>query len=154
MTGPVETERRGQYPLLRLVVAFSSWALSWLEEKEDGKRRLSGFRMVLALFAVTFVKHWPAEWNGPGVAALAVIVFGLPVRDLFRAVPVSEALAALRVFFENTMGKAASAVSRASEFVSTRLGGAEYGGPSPGYERPPEEPTDDKPDREREDDEP
>ncbi|GMV07368.1 MAG: hypothetical protein AMXMBFR53_36430 [Gemmatimonadota bacterium] len=114
------SERRREYPRLRLAVRFSSWALSWLEEKDKDGRRLSGFRLVLAAFAVGYLANWPQEWSGPAVAALAALVFGLPVRDLFRAIPAGEALAALRVFFENTMGKAATAVSdRAGGYFSS-----------------------------------
>lgn len=105
------SDRRHQYPRLRLAVRLSRWGLSWLEEKDADGRRLSGFRMILAAFAAGYLANWPAEWSGPAVAALAAIVFGLPVRDLMRAVPASEALGALRAFFDNVMGKAASAVA-------------------------------------------
>ncbi|MFA6044180.1 MAG: hypothetical protein WC718_04290 [Phycisphaerales bacterium] len=115
---PPVVERRA-YPRFRLAVRFSRWALSWLEEKTDNERRLSGFNLVLALFAVGFLNNWPAAWNGPAVAALAVIVFGKPVRDLFRMVPAGEALAALRVFFENVAGKAAAALPGAGFFSSS-----------------------------------
>lgn len=116
MTPAVE---RRAYPRFRLAVRFSRWALSWLEEKQDQERRLSGFNLVLALMAVGFLRHWPTTWTGPAVAALAVIVFGKVLRDLFRMVPAGEALAALRVFFENVMGKAASALPAAAGFVSS-----------------------------------
>lgn len=105
------SDRRRQYPRLRLAVRLSRWGLSWLEDKDAEGRKLSGFRMILTAFAVGYLLNWPASWSGPAVAALAAIVFGLPVRDLMRAVPASEALGALRAFFDNVMGKAASAVA-------------------------------------------
>ena len=106
-------------PRFWLLVRFSRWALSWLEEKQDNERRLSGFNLVLALMALGFLCNWPSAWTGPAVAALAVIVFGKPVRDLFRLIPAGEALAALRLFFENTMGKAASAVAGAGGYFAS-----------------------------------
>jgi hypothetical protein len=111
--------RRTEHPWLRLFVRFVGWLVSVVEDK-DYPGHLSAGRVVLLMMAVGFYSHWPAEWNGPAVAALAVVAFGMAVRDLMRAIPASEALDALRAFFGNVMGKAAAAVSeRAGGYYST-----------------------------------
>jgi hypothetical protein len=76
----------------------------------------SAFRTILFLFAWGYLSHWPDVLTGPAVALAAVIIFGLPIRDLFSKVPVSEALGAIRSFFDNVMGKAAAAVVPSAAF--------------------------------------
>lgn len=75
-----------------------SYPLTMFEGKhgDPRMRRLSQFRVVVGLFAIQFVRHWPDAWTGAEVSALAVIVLALPVADLFARVPVTEALDAFR----------------------------------------------------------
>ena len=63
----------------------------------EGKpRKLSQFRVVVFMFAVSFVWHWPASpWGMYDWLALAVIALALPVADLFAGVPFAEGLSAL-----------------------------------------------------------
>ncbi len=88
------TDRRS---FRRRALAALAYPLSMWESKHDPRvRRLSQFRVVVGIFAFAFVRHWPEVWNGPAVAALAVLALALPVSDLFARVPVSEALEAFR----------------------------------------------------------
>ena len=56
----------------------------------------------------------------PAVALAAVIVFALPVEDLFARVPVSEAMGALQAFFGGVMAKAGD-VASGRAFSSPRV---------------------------------
>ena len=81
------------------------WFLSTWVDKGDESKRLSQFRVLLTLFGVAYVWHWPATHSWEGVALAGVIIFGLPIRDLFAKVPVSEAMDALRAVFEAMWAK-------------------------------------------------
>lgn len=88
--------------------------LSIFHDKHASTREKSWsmFRIILFGFFLGYLSNWPRELSGPAVALAACIIFGLPVRDLFERAPVTEALDALRAFFDNVMGKAAAAVPK------------------------------------------
>ena len=93
--------------------AFVRSALSIFESKSrdaNGAVRYSQFRIVLFGFAVMFVTHWPATWDKWSVLALAVLVLALPVEDLFRKVPVADAMDAQAAVFSGAVAKGASKV--------------------------------------------
>lgn len=86
----------------RIVGDLAYWPFSMLGSKHDTRHRhLSQFRVVLFSFAVAFIVHWPDDWTGHDVAALAILVFALPLGDLFARVPVAESVDALAVFFSS-----------------------------------------------------
>lgn len=82
-------------------------------EGKSGK--LSQFRVILFMFACAFVVNWPGEWTNAARDALAIIVFGLPVGDLFALIPAAEALGAVQAFFGKVTGRNAAAAARAFE---------------------------------------
>lgn len=85
--------------------------------------KFSQFRLILAVVVVQYSRHWPGEWNGDAVAALAILVFALPVDALFARVPVTEALGALQAFFGAIAGKATEMYTRyRSQAVSYEAG--------------------------------
>lgn len=95
---------------------------SMFEGKRDARApmRLSMFRVVLALFAWDYHNNWPQTWTTDAWVALALILFALPVSDLFAKVPVSEAAAALEGFFSAVASKsAAGAAERAYSAFGT-----------------------------------
>lgn len=67
--------------------------------------KVSQFRVILFMFAVAFVVHWPATWSDSARDALAIIVFGLPIGDLFALIPIADALGAVQAFFGNVTRK-------------------------------------------------
>jgi hypothetical protein len=92
------------------------YPLSALESKHTRGRNLSAFRVVVVLSFVMFCFHWPDVWGVWEWAALTVIVFALPVDDLFAAVPGKEALQALTAIFG---GMVSRRTTHTSESVST-----------------------------------
>lgn len=86
-----------------------------LADKDDPSGRWSGFRLILYVFAGAYVATvMRPSMNSAEVALGVAILFGLPVRDLFKKVPASEALGALRAVFDNVMGRAAAAAQAAA----------------------------------------
>jgi len=77
------------------------YPFTMFEGKANGRRHgLSLFRVVLFTLTLTFVRHWPASpWGKWDWATLAVLVFAMPVSDLFAAVPAKELLATLTAIF-------------------------------------------------------
>jgi len=69
-----------------------------LRDKRDPLKRLSHFRVTLTLFTAVVVVKLPAfflaspQWS---VTLVGVILFAIPIRDLFQAVPSAELLRAL-----------------------------------------------------------
>ena len=89
------SDRRTEYPRFRLLVAFSSWALSMFEEKRGDERRLSMTRVTVAFMAVVFaggVKFplgWPDAFLGFCILfaiGIAKAVDGAPAKDVLAAV--------------------------------------------------------------------
>jgi hypothetical protein len=97
--------------------------LSLLYEKSgDGREtQWSGFRGILYGFAIFYWLNWPDQLTIPAVALAACIIFGLPVRNLFARVPVSETLGAIEAFFGNVTGKAAASASAAHSRMDTMV---------------------------------
>lgn len=95
-------------------MSAAPWFLSFWVEKDDPGGRLSQFRLILTLFAVGYVRHWPGTVAPPDVALAVAILFALPLRALFRLVPAAEAVSALRVFFEGAIGRGLEAARAAA----------------------------------------
>lgn len=74
--------------------------------------RFSMFRVILALFAWDFHRNFPTTWTSDDWTALALILFALPLSDLFARVPVSEAVGALEAFFGHVTAKSAAGAAR------------------------------------------
>lgn len=68
--------------------------------------KYSQTRLIVALMAIQFARHWPEAWTPDATLALAVIVFALAVDALFARVPVVETLKALETFFSAVAGRA------------------------------------------------
>jgi len=99
----------------RELTSAVNWTLSpWVDKGDNGKGRLSQFRLLLTLFGMAYVWHWPVTHSWEGAALAGVIIFALPIRDLFGKVPVSEAMGALRAVFEAMMSKKMGVVERYS----------------------------------------
>lgn len=98
------TERRWtRRSIVREAVDGAHYILRMFEGKTG---KLSMLRVIVFGFAVGFWRHWPELWNDSVRDALALIVFALPVADLFALIPGAEALAALQSFFLAAIGKA------------------------------------------------
>ena len=110
--------RRPRRHWTRELTSAVNWTLSpWVDKGDNGKGRLSQFRLLLFLFGLAYVWHWPEAHSWEGVALAAVIIFALPIRDLFGKVPVSEAMGALRAVFEAMMSKQMSGIGKPSGHV-------------------------------------
>jgi len=98
----MKATRRHWYREVGTILYFP---LSMLASKHGSKGRgLSQFRVILFMFAVGFVSHWPVVWSADSVMALMALVFALPISDLFSKVPVGEAVGALEAFFTRRGG--------------------------------------------------
>lgn len=86
---------------------------------EGPSGKLSGLRMTLAvvLALVWLVLTRGEHFTMPDVYVLAVVVFALPLSDLFAMVPVREALAALVAVF----GGAAAKRTRTTTYEETEI---------------------------------
>lgn len=123
----------------RRVAGLFRWLLSMLEEKRDGRRRLSMTRCAVAAFTVAYVlRLWHLDALGWPDAFLAFcVLFAIPVAKKLDQTPPETVVEAVTGMF----GRGAS------------VSPAALGGPSTGYRRPPEIPTDASPAFEREGDE-
>ena len=106
------SERRTEYPRLRLLVTLSSWALSMFEEKRGSGRRLSMTRCAVAAFTVAYVYRllfirtalgWPDAW-----LAFAVL-FAVPIAKALDRAPAADVVGAVTGMF----GKGADAARSA-----------------------------------------
>lgn len=113
-----------------LVLRGLRWVFTAFVDKDDDEGRVSQFRVLLWMFGVAYVQHWPADMSIPAVSAMGMILFGLPVRDLMKKVPAAEALEAVKAFFDNMVGKAAAAMAdRAGGYFSQTTASA-WGAPA------------------------
>lgn len=96
------------------------WPLSMMETKHRPRdRRLSQFRVILMMFAVSFCAGW-LQWvdTWPEFALGMVILLAIPTADLFWQVPVGELLGAMK----NKLAAAAvTAADKAAAFVESKI---------------------------------
>jgi len=110
------TERRA-WPILRRLVDLSRWSLSWLEEKRDGCRRLSGTRLAVAVFVAVFAYRLNLPLGWPDAFLGFCILFALPIGKALDRAPAEAVVGAVTGMF----GKPAEGATwMADKVVNTR----------------------------------
>lgn len=92
------SERR-QWPILRRLVDLSAWALSWLEDKRDGHRRLSGTRLAVAVFTVVFCARISLPLGWPDAFLGFCILFAIPIGKALDRAPAKDVVQAVTGMF-------------------------------------------------------
>jgi len=123
-------ERRNAWPILRRLVDVSAWALSWLEDKRDGHRRLSGTRLAVAVFTIVFCAQISLPLGWPDAFLGFCILFAIPIGKALDRAPAEKVVGAVTGMF----GKPAEAGTvfadqvlntRAVDDLSVPMGSAE-----------------------------
>lgn len=97
------TERRA-WPILRRLVDLSAWALSWLEDKRDGHRRLSGTRLAVAVFTVVFCARINLPLGWPDAFLGFCILFAIPIGKALDRAPAQAVVEAVTGMFGKPAG--------------------------------------------------
>jgi len=111
------SDRRSPF---RRVGDLSRWALSMLEEKRDGQRRLSMSRVAVAVFTAAFVLRFTLPIGWPDAFLGFCVLFAIPIGKALDRAPAADVVKAVTGMF----GKPAEAGYFASSSTAWEVGRA------------------------------